>query len=62
LLSWMAAAQTVYRVDYTTNLTAINWQFLLNYTNSATTNRMVTVKDGVSSGTTKRFYRVQYSP
>lgn len=62
LLSWKAAAQTVYRVDYTTNLTAINWQFLLNYTNSATTNRMVTVKDGVSSGTTKRFYRVQYSP
>ena len=62
LLSWMAAAQTVYKVDYTTNLNAINWQFLLNYTNSATTNKIATIKDVVSTGTTKRFYRVQYSP
>jgi hypothetical protein len=61
-ISWMAAAQTVYKVEYLTNVTAVNWQFLLNYTNSTTTNRMVTVKDAVPSGVAKRFYRVQYSP
>jgi hypothetical protein len=60
---WQAAAGTVYRVEYATNLLAPIWQLLTTYTNTATTNAAVAVVDsGVPAGQTERYYRVSYTP
>jgi hypothetical protein len=58
-ISWTAAANTVYQVQYLTNLSPANWTPLLNYTNNATTNVFVTVWDtNALSG--QRYYRVSH--
>jgi hypothetical protein len=63
LVTWEAAAGTTYRVDYATNLIAPSWQFLLNYTNTSSTNGPVTITDqGVPSEQLQRYYRVSYAP
>lgn len=61
-VSWEAAAQTVYRVEVNTNLLSGTWQHLANFTNSATTNRVVTFSDVVPAGGTERFFRISYQP
>jgi len=61
-VTWEAAAQTVYQVEVNTNLLAGGWQFLANFTNSATTNRVVTFSDVVPAGSAERYYRVSYQP
>lgn len=63
VISWMAAPQTVYQVEFSSNPVADNWQPLLRYTNNATTNRVVGVSDSSApAGTARRFYRVGFSP
>ena len=62
LLSWSAAAYTVYEVDYATNLVKPKWQVLLNYTNSAATNRIATIQDALPNAGNQRYYRVTYYP
>ncbi len=59
-ISWGAASQTVYTVQYTTTLTPPTWQFLLTYTNSAATNGIISVQDPTPG--TGRYYRVSYTP
>ncbi|MFM8469033.1 MAG: hypothetical protein ACKODH_03535 [Limisphaerales bacterium] len=61
-ITWEAAAQTVYRVEVSTNLLAGGWQFLANFTNSATTNRVVSFSDAVPASGVERYYRVSYQP
>jgi len=61
-LSWLAVSNTVYNVQFTTNLATANWQPLLAYTNNAPTNQTVTVFDtNAPTVAAKRFYRL-YSP
>jgi hypothetical protein len=58
-ISWTAAANTAYQVQYRTNLFLGNWQPLLNYTNNASTAKSATVYDtNAMSG--QRFYRVSH--
>jgi hypothetical protein len=61
-ISWRAAADTVYTIDYSTSMAAPEWQALMNYTNAVPTNRVVTVQDELPEGTPQRFYRVRYTP
>ncbi len=61
-VTWEAAAQTVYQVEVNTNLLAGTWQFLSNFTNSASTNRVVTFSDVVPAGAAERYFRVSYQP
>ena len=61
-LSWVAFPNTVYNVQFTTNLAPANWQPLLTYTNNVPIDQMVTVFDtNAPAAAAKRFYRV-YSP
>ncbi len=57
-VTWEAAAQTVYQVEVNTNLLAGTWQFLSNFTNVATTNRVVTFSDVVPAVGTERYFRI----
>ena len=62
-ISWLAAPNTVYQVEFATNIPATSWQPLMTYTNSASTNRMVTVWDtNAPASGPKRVYRVGYNP
>jgi hypothetical protein len=55
-ISWKAAPNTIYQVEFTTNLLLGNWQSLLNYTNNTGTNQAVTVWD-TNTFSGQRFYR-----
>ena len=60
-ISWLATANTVYQVEFATNLSLVNWQLLLAYTNNAPTNRTVMVFDtNAPAGAPSRFYRVSH--
>jgi hypothetical protein len=62
LISWPAAPNRIYRVEYTTNPSLGNWQVLCHCTNNVPTNRVISVWDtNVISGD-RRFYRVGYGP
>ncbi|HKI68723.1 MAG TPA: hypothetical protein VKA67_03985, partial [Verrucomicrobiae bacterium] len=62
-ISWQAAPDTVYQVEYSTSIFSTNWLPLLSYTNNAPTNEAVTVVDtNALSGGSQRFYRVRYNP
>ena len=60
LITWQAAGETVYHVEYTTNPLGTNWQPLLIYKNTATKRGPVTVQDTVNGE--QRYYRVVYYP
>lgn len=60
-LNWMAAANTIYKLEYTTNH-AQGWQLLKNYTNNAATAVPVSVLDQAPVGSPQRYYRVGYQP
>ena len=63
VVSWTAKAKAVYQVEYSSNPALNNWQPLVRYTNSATTNRVVSVTDtNAASGAVRRFYRVGFTP
>jgi hypothetical protein len=58
-ISWTAVPNTVYQVQSSTSFISASWTPLLNYTNSASTNVVVTVWDtNALSG--QRFYRVSH--
>ncbi|MBI3850122.1 MAG: hypothetical protein HY298_07515 [Verrucomicrobia bacterium] len=58
VLSWNATAQTVYQVQSADNFISPNWQTVLYYTNSATTDGVVTIQIPVPPGSLRQFYRV----
>lgn len=63
LISWESAAQTVYRVEYTTAAaTPPPWPLLRFYTNSTPFNSLAIIQDPVPTNGAPRFYRVLYSP
>jgi len=58
-ISWTATPGTVYLVQFSTDYSPASWSPLMNYTNTAPTNLVVTVWDtNVLSG--QRFYRVSH--
>jgi hypothetical protein len=62
-ISWLAAPKTVYRVEFAGDTALNNWQPLLTYTNSALTNKWVSISDtNPPAGNTPRFYRVGFNP
>jgi hypothetical protein len=61
-ISWLAAPNTVYQVEYTTNMLPANWQPLMKYTNSAATSTTVTIFDTNAPASVHRFYRLGFSP
>jgi hypothetical protein len=58
-VSWTAAANTAYQVQYRTNMVLGSWQPLLNYTNSASAAQPVTVWD-TNEVSGQRYYRVSH--
>ncbi len=60
-VNWAAAANTVYKVEYTTNQMQ-GWQTLKYYTNTAAHAGPASVLDAVPSGGPQRYYRVGYQP
>ncbi len=59
-VSWKAAAGSVYDVQFAPDFDAIAWQTLLTYTNSAPTNRPVTILDtNAAAATQQRYYRLR---
>lgn len=60
-VNWAAAANTVYKVEYTTNQMQ-GWQTLKYYTNTAAHAAPASVLDAVPSGGPQRYYRVGYQP
>jgi len=58
-ISWTAAANTVYQVQYSTNIAPAVWTPLLSYTNSAPNSVGVTVWD-TNALARQRFYRVSH--
>jgi hypothetical protein len=63
LVSWTAAPNSVYRVEFTTNTATGNWQLLSRYTNNTPAERVVSVWDtNVSQSNPRRFYRVGLGP
>jgi hypothetical protein len=62
-VSWTAAPNTIYQVEFATNMPFSNWQPLLKYTNNAPTSSSITIWDtNAPTGGAKRFYRVKTSP
>jgi hypothetical protein len=58
-ISWTAAANTIYQVQYSTNYSSAVWLPLLSYTNGGSTSTLVKVWDtNAMSG--QRFYRVSH--
>lgn len=59
-LSWKAAASSVYDVLYATGFDSTSWQTLMTYTNTAATDRPVTILDtNAAAASQQRFYRLR---
>lgn len=61
-VSWNAAPQKTYQLEYTADLQDPSWQLLSRYTSSAATNSIITVWDTNALVSTTRFYRVRTTP
>jgi hypothetical protein len=61
-ITWNVAAQTVYYVDYATQLGNAAWQPLVTYTNTLNTATNATIYDPAGATNAPRYYRVSYSP
>jgi hypothetical protein len=61
-ITFPAAANTIYYVDYLAALGTTNWINLLSLTNTAATNVVKTVTDPLPADGSQRFYRVRYLP
>jgi hypothetical protein len=58
-VSWIAATQKVYQVQFTPDFQHPNWQTLTLYTNTSSTSSNVTIWDTNASAADQRFYRVK---
>ena len=58
-VSWNAAAQKVYQVEFTTDVMHPNWKPLTRYTNSAAADSKITIWDTNAPASERRFYRVK---
>lgn len=62
MITWTAAAQTLYRIEYATNLFQPAWQLLTSYTNPGATNRVVTITNSIPAISGQVYFRVGYTP
>jgi hypothetical protein len=58
-VSWNAAPQQAYQVEFTTDIMHPNWQSLTRYTNSSAASSKITIWDTNTPATERRFYRVK---
>lgn len=58
-VSWNAAAQKVYQVEFTTDVMHPNWKALTRFTNSAAADSKITIWDTNAPASERRFYRVK---
>ena len=61
-LSWIAAGETVYRVEYRSAVGAQEWNYLKDVANKSPQRQKVTISDDVPTSQGARFYRVTYLP
>ncbi len=61
-LSWAAAANAVYSVDYTQTLKPVKWIPLGSVTNTLSVPTTLSFRDTVGSSGATRYYRVSYQP
>ena len=61
-ISWIAAAQTSYRVEYRSAFAGGSWELLQSVRNEANERRKIKVIDKVDIDKDTRFYRVTYQP
>lgn len=61
-VSWNAAPQLNYQVEFSTDVQHPNWQPLTRYTSTANTNSTVTIWDRSAPVGAHRFYRVRIMP
>lgn len=57
VLQWLGKSGTVYRVEFTSNLTATAWLPLASTTGSAS---IIEYRDAAAAGLTQRFYRIRW--
>lgn len=62
VISWRAAVDTIYTVEWATNFALPAWQWLLTTNNPWPTNANISVRDPDPMGPGPRFYRVYYTP
>ncbi len=61
-MSWFAAANTTYNVEFQSTVGNQDWQTLKTIRNDDNRRRMITVSDEVAVDNPARFYRVTYQP
>lgn len=61
-ITWNAAPQLDYTVEYKTSLSSTNWLSLTNVINLAKTNVVVRVFDPIRSENGEKYFRVRYNP
>ncbi len=61
-ITWDAAANTDYDIEYASSISPPDWQLLTVFTNSAALNGPVTYTDPLPVNAVQRFYRVLYRP
>jgi hypothetical protein len=62
LLSWKPAAETLYQVDYSTNVITPEWKRLISVVSGTNANEHVVVADPLAGSGPERYYRVTYTP
>jgi hypothetical protein len=58
-ISWNAAPQTVYQVEFTADVLHPGWKPLTRYTNSSAANSKITIWDTNAPASERRFYRLK---
>jgi hypothetical protein len=58
-VSWNAAAQKIYQVEFTTDVMHPKWNTLARYTNSSAADSRITIWDTNAAASERRFYRVK---
>ena len=61
-VSWVAAPQKSYEVEYTTDMVHGSWQTLTQYTHTSASSSTVTIWDTNAPAGAHRFYRVKTAP
>ena len=61
-VSWTAAPQKVYQVEFSSDVRHQGWQPLTLYTNTTSSKSVVTIWDTNAPAGARRFYRVKTTP
>lgn len=61
-IQWMAAPQTTYAVEMTTDLASGEWTVIATLANPEGVARVMQAEDALPEGVSSRYYRVRYNP